>query len=212
MHSRTGALFLLAAFIAAPAFAQQRMYKCVDAKGRVYYTQIPPQECLGRATDELSKSGRVMNRNEPTPTPAQQAAREAARKKKLEDDANSKDERRKNMALLNTYSSENDIDEARARALKDAEAAIRAAENRIADANKRRKELDTEREFYANKKPPAKLVQEVKINENDVNANTALLDAKKKQISVINAKYDEDKRKYLELTRPPAAASAKAKK
>jgi hypothetical protein len=211
MLSRTIYFFLLAAFLAAPAAAQQRMYKCVDAKGRVYYTQIPPQECLGRATDEISKSGRVMHKNEPTPTPEQQAAREAARKKKLEDDARAKDERRKNMALLNTYSTENDIDEARARALKNAEAAIKDAERRIADANKRRKELDTEKEFYANKTPPAKLVQEVKTNESDVNANTALLDAKKKEIGIINAKYDEDKRKYLELTRP-AAASPKAKK
>lgn len=211
MLSRSIFLFLLAAFLAAPAAAQQRMYKCTDAKGRVYYTQIPPQECLGRATDEIGKSGRVIRKNEAPLTAEQQAAREAERKKKLDDEVKAKNERQRNMALLNTYSSEMDIEDARARSLKDAEATIKDAEKRIADANKRRKELDTEKDSYIINKPPAKLVQDLKINESEINTQTTLLNAKQKEIGVINARYDEDKRKYLALTRPPAASS-KAKK
>jgi hypothetical protein len=34
----------------------------------------------------------------------------------------------------------------------------------------------------------------------DIKNQTELLDAKKKEISVINSKYDSDKRRYLELT------------
>ena len=37
-----------------------------------------------------------------------------------------------------------------------------------------------------------------------------LLAAKKKEVDGINAKYDEDKRRYLELTKGPAAAPAPA--
>ena len=66
------AVLLLLAAATAPAWAQapQRMYKCVDAKGKVYYTQLPPAECLGRASQELNKSGTVViKRNEAALTP-----------------------------------------------------------------------------------------------------------------------------------------------
>lgn len=212
MPSRTVFFFLLTALLAAPAASQQRMYKCMDAKGKVYYTQIPPQECLGRATDELNKSGRVINRNEVPPTAEQRAAREAARTKKLEDDAKAKEERRKNMSLLNTYSSEKDVEDARARALAGTEAAIKASERRIADLQKRQKELEAEKDFYAKKTLPSKLTMDIRNTEFEIQTQTDSIEAKKKDMSVINAKYDEDKRKYLELTRAPAAPAAKAKK
>ena len=39
---------ILLALAAAPACAQQRMFKCKDSKGRTYYTQTPAAECLGK--------------------------------------------------------------------------------------------------------------------------------------------------------------------
>jgi hypothetical protein len=194
----------------APAAAQERMYKCVDAKGKVYYTQVPPPECLGRDTQELNKSGTLIRR---TPaaiplTPAQEQALEAERKKKIEDEERSKEERRKNLALLNTYSSEKDIEDARARALDEAQGAIEDTQRSIAGAQKRHQELETEKEFYAKKPMPFKLKQEITNNEIEIRNQTSLLDAKKKEISTINAKYDEDKRRYVELTSGKAAASS----
>ena len=107
MRSQTIVLLCSTLLAVAPAAAQQRMYKCVDARGKVYYTQVPPPECLGRDTQELDKSGTPMRKSQ-TPaalTPAQQKAREAELKKKLEAEERAKEERRKNTALLNTYSS-----------------------------------------------------------------------------------------------------------
>jgi hypothetical protein len=202
MRSQTVLFFCLTLLAVAPAAAQQRMYKCVDAKGKVYYTQVPPPECLGRDTQELDKSGMVMRRSQTpaAPTPEQQKAREAEHKKKLKEEEGSREERRKNTALLNTYSSEKDIDDARERALKEARAAIAETEKRIAGAHKRRKELESEKEFYIKKPMPLKLKQDITNNEIEIKNQTELLDAKKKEISVINAKYDSDKRRYLELT------------
>src|SRR5947208_16543988 len=116
MRSRT-TMFLCSTLLAlTPAAAQERMYKCVDARGKTYYTQVPPPECLGRDTQELNKSGSLIRKNPAVIplTPAQEQAREAERKKKLGEEEKSKEERRKNLALLNKYSSEKDIDEARA--------------------------------------------------------------------------------------------------
>jgi hypothetical protein len=196
-------VFLCSTVLAlAPAAAQQRMYKCVDARGKVYYTQVPPPECLGRDTQELNKSGTLIRKNPAVLplSPAQEQAREAERRKKTEDEERSKEERRKNLALLNTYSSEKDIEDARTRALKEAQVAIEDTEKSIAGAEKRQKELEAEKEFYVKKPMPFKLKQEITNNEIQIRNQTVLLDAKKKEISSINAKYDEDKRRYVELT------------
>ncbi len=206
MRSRT-MLFLCSTVLAlAPAAAQERMYKCVDARGKVYYTQVPPPECLGRDTQELNKSGTLMRKNPAALSPAQVQAREAERKKKIEDEERSKEERRKNLALLNTYSSEKDIEDARTRALKETQGAIEDTERVIAGAKKRRQELETEKEFYVKKPMPFKLKQEITNNDIEIKNQTSLLDAKRKEISTINAKYDEDKRRYVELTSGKAAS------
>jgi Domain of unknown function (DUF4124) len=213
MHKPSPALLCLCLGLlaAAPAAAQQRMYKCVDAKGKVYYTQVPPAECLGRETLELNKSGTLIRRNKPHSvlSPEQQRAQEEARKKKLEQEDQAKEERRKNLALLNTYPSERDIEDARARALSEAKAAIADTEKHILDAQKRKKDLEKEKEFYLKKPIPAKLRQAIADNEIEIKNQNGLLEVKKKEISTINAKYDEDKRRYLELTSGKAGASAK---
>lgn len=203
MRSQTVVFLCLTAFAAAPAAAQQqpqRMYKCVDAKGKTYYTQIPPPECLGRDTQELNKAG-ILKKSERPQSPAEIRAREEANKKKVEEDEKSREERRRAQALLATYPSARDIEEARARALKEAEAAIAETEKRVANAHKRKKELESEKEFFVKKPLPAKLKQEISNNEIDIKNQTALLDAKKKEISAINAKYDDEKRRYAELTK-----------
>ena len=211
MRSRT-MMFLCSTLLAvAPAAAQERMYKCVDARGKVYYTQVPPPECLGRDTQELNKSGTLIRKNPAALSPAQAQAREAERKKKIEDEERSKEDRRKNLALLNTYSSEKDIEDARTRALKEVQGAISDTERVIAGAKKRRQELETEKEFYVKKPMPFKLKQEITNNEIEIKNQIVLLDAKKKEISTINAKYDEDKRRYVELTSGKAASAAQKK-
>ena len=206
MRSRTLMLLCSTLLAVAPAAAQERMYKCVDARGKVYYTQVPPLECLGRDTQELNKSGTLIRKNPAAMTPAQEQAREAERRKKLEDEERSREERRKNLALLNTYSSEKDIEEARARSLAETQGAIVDTERRIEGAQKRHKELETEKEFYVKKPMPFKLKQEIANNEIEIKNQIVLLDAKKKEISTINAKYDEDKRRYIELTGAKAPA------
>jgi type II secretory pathway pseudopilin PulG len=205
MRSQAAVISVLCAVL-VPAFAQQspqanqRMYKCTDARGKTYYTQVPPRECLGRETTEMSKSGTVVQKSARAPTTAEVQAHEAERKKKAEEEMKAKEERRKNTALLNTYSSEKDIEDQRARALKEAQDAIAASERAISGAQKRQQQLESEKEFYVKKPMPLKLKNEISNVDNEIKNQTGLLEAKKKEISSINAKYDEDKRRYIELT------------
>ena len=204
MRSQAAVLLLSLAAL-APASAQQpptplHMYKCKDAAGKVYYTQVPPRECLGRDTQELNKSGVVVKQAEKRTSASEAQAQEAERKKKAEQDEAAREERRKNTALLNTYSSEKDIEDQRARALKEAQEQIAATEKSIAGAQKRQKELESEKEFYVKKPMPPKLKQEISNVDIEIKNQTALLEAKKKEIDTINAKYDQDKKRYVELT------------
>ncbi len=198
---KTLSLGLLLLCVTAGSAQAQRMYKCTDAKGRVFITQTPPVECLGRPTDVLNKKGTVIQRDEGQITEAEQTKRAAEAKKKADEAAAAKEESRRAKALLNTYSSEKDIEETRARMLQENEAAVLDTEKKIAGAMKRQKELENEKEFYAKKTLPAKLQQDIKVNELDLKSQQDLLAAKKKQVATINAKYDEDKKRYIDLTR-----------
>jgi DNA repair exonuclease SbcCD ATPase subunit len=202
---------ILLALAAAPASAQAHLYKCKDSKGTTYYTQTPPTECLGKEMDELSRQGTVVKKREAALTPEQIAAREAEEKRKKEEEALAKEEKRKNQALLYTYSSEKDIEDSRQRALKQAEQAAKDIEKRIEEAQKRAQKLAAEKEFYAKKPMPKKLRDDINNNELDLKAQQDTLAAKQKELGEINAKYDEDKRRYLELTgaKPKAASPPK---
>ena len=208
---------MLLALAAVSASGQQRMFKCKDDKGKTYYTQTPPPECLGKEIDEMSKHGTVVKKREAAMTPEQIAAREAEEKRKKEEELAAKEEKRKSQALLNTYSSENDIEVGRQRALKQADESSKETEKRLADAQKRALALAGEKEFYLKKPMPKKLQDDIKNNEIDIKGYQDALAAKKKELGDINAKYDEDKRRYLELTGvkakkpvgPAAAASPK---
>ena len=214
------ALLACALALAAPAAAQKTLYKYTDpVTGKVVYTDKLPADAAGKANEQLSRQGTVLKRNDAAPTSEQLAAREAERKKKLDDEMAAKEEKRKNTALLNTYSSERDIDEARGRALKANEDAIKEAERKVAEVQKRQRELAAEAEFYQKKPLPRQLQQDMQNNDTALKANTDLLEAKRRDTATIKAKYDEDKRRYAELMKsgtvpaaPVAAAPAPAAK
>ena len=174
--------------------------------------QASPSSFLGkRVTGAVTLTlagGRVVF--EAAPTPQQEAAREAERRKKQEDEIVAREERRKNQALLNTYSSEGDIEEARSRALKDNELAVKETEKRVDGALKRRKSFEAEKEFYAKKPLPAKLQDDIKGSDVAIKTQQVLLEAKKKEVININAKYDLDKKRYIELTKGGSAPAPQA--
>jgi Domain of unknown function (DUF4124) len=210
-------LLLCAAALAGPA-AAQKLYKYTDpVTGKTVYTERMPAEAAGKPNEQLNRQGTVTKRNEGALSPEQLAAKEAERKRKLDEDIAAKEEKRKNMALLNTYSSEQDIAEARARAIKVNAEAVDEAQRKLADAQKRQQELAGEAEFYTKKPMPRQLKQDIQVNEAAIASHTELLDKKKKEIEAINAKYDEDLRRYRELVKsgvaaPVAAAAPKATK
>jgi hypothetical protein len=214
---------LAAALALAPLVAQaqsQFTYRCVGKDGKKYYGSMIPEQCAGQRIEQLSNQGVVVRRIDPEGEEKMRAIKEAGAAKKREDDAIAQEATRRNRALLATYSSEKDIDEARGRALTDNDKAVKEIEQRIGEIKKRQAAYDKEMEFYQDgakqgdkkdkpgapapqakaPKTPPKLLQDMKGAESELTAQENLLAAKKKEIETIDAKYAEDKRRFLELT------------
>ena len=197
---------ILAALMIAPLAAQaQATYRCIGKDGKKYYGSTIPMPCMGRPVEQLNAQGLVVRRIDPDGEQKEREAKEAAAVKAKEEEAATREETRRNRALLATYTSERDIDDARARALADHHAAVHDFENKIDALKKRRTGFDKELEFYQDKKgstkPPAKLLDDINSVELDIKSQQDLLAAKKKDVDTINAKYDSDKKRYLQLTR-----------
>lgn len=206
------AILVLAAAL-APLTAHAQIIKCVGKDGKTYVGSTLPPQCAGQSINEMNKQGMVVKRSEAALTPEQRAAKEAegriAKEKEEEVARKEKEEMRKNKALLSTYGSEKDIEVARSRALADNEAAVKQTLDKVTQIEKTGINLRKELEFYKGKnKPPANVTQNIQNNEIDLKAQQELLSAKRKDVEAINAKYDEDKRHYIELTRGKAAAAA----
>lgn len=200
--SRIAIAMLAVGLTVAPFTAEAQSYRCVGKDGKKYYGATIPPQCVGQPIEQLNKQGLVTKRIDAQQSESERAAREADEKKKREEAAAAKDEARRNRALLATYTTEKDIEEARIRALADNEKAVKEIEARVAALQKRKTDLGKELEFYKGKNsPPAKLSQDVANADIDIKAQQGLLDAKKKEVSTINAKYDEDKKRFLELTK-----------
>jgi hypothetical protein len=162
-------------------------------------------QCVGRPVEQLNAQGLVVRRIDPEADEKEREEKEAAAAKNREQEAAHREEDRRNRALLATYTSERDIEDARARALADNEKAVKEVESRIDAIKKRRAGYDKEMAFYDDKKgksnPPAKLLEDIKNSEIDLKAQEDLLAAKKKEVQGINSKYNEDKKRYIQLTR-----------
>ena len=196
---------LAAGFLLAPLAAEAQSYRCTGKDGKKYYGSAVPPQCLGMPVEQMNAQGMVVKRFDA-------AASAAEREKKLVEDEErkkrevvSKEEGRRNRALLATYTSEKDIDQARARALKDNEGAVKDIEKRIGGLKKRQEELKKELDFFSGKnKPPANLAADLRNVEFDVETQEDLMAKKKKEVDQINARYDEDKKRYNELTKGAA--------
>ncbi|CAG0965485.1 hypothetical protein RHDC4_00952 [Rhodocyclaceae bacterium] len=192
---------VLAAAFALPAAA--RTFCCTDKSGRKICGDILPEQCEDRAYKEFGDKGKIRNVEAPL-TPEQKAQREAEEARKKEAERMAAEQRRKDQALLNTYTGEKEIDIARDRAIADHEALAKQAREKYERAAKRRQQLDKELEFYAKKPVPPDLKAQIKEAETEIVAQQKLMDDKKKDVEATRAKFEDDKKRYRELTTKPA--------
>jgi len=188
--------------------AQVRSYRCVTQAGRKYYGSTIPPQCQGELVEALSAQGTLLFRIEPPLTAEQRAAKEAEERKAAEAEAANREvqraaevQARRDRALLQTYTDEQDIERVRQRALASNREASAQVEARVAQLRNRQGNLAKEAEKYPNpSEAPEKLRQDIKALAYDLSLQEQLLASRKREAAEINARYDEEKRKYRLLT------------
>jgi hypothetical protein len=206
------AILTAAALILAPLAAhaqrsnEQYTYRCTGKDGKKYYGQTIPQTCFGQPLELINKQGLMVKRIDPEGDEKARLAKEAEAEKKRELEAAQKEANRRHHALLATYTSEKDIEESRKRDLANHQRGVQEVESRIGEIKRRQAQYQKELALFqetGNGAPPARLQQEITNAEIDLKAQQSLLDAKKRDAANINARYDEDRRRYREAVGKP---------
>jgi cell fate (sporulation/competence/biofilm development) regulator YmcA (YheA/YmcA/DUF963 family) len=195
---------LLAVLVASLVFsapAAAKMYKWVDEKGTTHYGETIPPEYANKDRAELDKSGRVINKKEVL-SPEERLAKEQEELKKREDTATSLERKRRDKALVNTYSNTNEIDLARSRNLQQVEGRINSTNSQIKMASDNLLAFQKEADALtkAGKKIHPTLQEDLKESQARLNKLQQELEKSKAEKAAVEARYDADKVRYKELT------------
>lgn len=199
-----GAALLLstAAFAAAQTGPRSgTIYCCTSAKHEQVCSEVLPPACYGREYKEMSPSGRV-KRVVPAPLTAdQRAAQEEAARQQKEREVQAAANRRRDQALLASYTSVGDIDQRRDRQVDEVQRSIQQYKERETELLSKRGAIQREVEFYKGKSVPEHLKRNAETNARDLSNLQELLAAKETEIETIRERFAQDRRRYIELTR-----------
>ena len=197
-----GALALAGPAGAAPTAGGSgggKFYCCTDQAGKYVCGDILPQACYARAYRELGADGRTVREIDAPLTSEQRTRRAAEEEERRVEAARQKEQQRKDQALLDTYVSLEDIEAMRKRTLDDVRQSIRNAETRIVEIKALRKKFENEAEFYKKKAMPAEIQKGLADTEFEIKAQESIIESKKKDMVTIQAKYDDDRKRFLDL-------------
>lgn len=210
MGSARLAEFVLVAAMAVPltAAAQNtngRTIYCCDAGGQQMCGDIFPTECYGRAYREISPQGTV-RRVVPAPPSAEEIARrdEAVRKRREAEEAALK-KRRLDQALLQTYPNVAEIESRRDRAVADLDRTIADLRAREVDLEGRQAAMLKDSESFNGKNLPVEIAENLRNIEAELEVQRAVISAKERERESIRLRFEEDRRRYLELTVPASS-------
>jgi hypothetical protein len=150
----------------------------------------------------MNKRGVTLKRIDAVATPAQRKAAEDQALRNKEEQKRLSEQRRRDVALIHTYTSTREIEEARERNLALPQQAIRGLEPRMKQAQERLKSsLAQAEELKRSGKPlPDYLADEISTQKLEVDVMRADIARHHSQIEAIRAKFETDRERYLQLT------------
>jgi hypothetical protein len=181
------------------AAAAGGMYKWVDDQGVVHYTDRIPAESVSKGATVLDKQGRSVKTIDPAPTAEQRKAIEVEAERQRELAKVDAERARRDRALTQSFSSEAEIDVARARAVSTMEAQLTTISAYIADMTRRKQDLEKRKAGYGTKPVPAAVENELNSVTDELTRQTALLAQKKEALAAVGKKYDADKQRWQEI-------------
>ncbi len=189
-------LFGAAALCAAISLtAEAKLYKWVDENGTTHYGEVIPPEYANREAQKLDK-GRVTERHDTF-----ESAKQKTTKTEAVEDKAAVEARRRDEALMASYSNEQEIDLARDRALSQVDARINSYTVLLKSAQATLDDLHKESDSFTQKgrKIPASLTEDIANAEARVAKLQKDLDTSQKDAEAVKARYEADKQRYRQL-------------
>ena len=199
-------LLASATFLAAAGQARAAMYKWVDEKGVVHYTDKMPPEAVDKASVELNKQGVPINKTEKALTPEQRRATEQEATRQREAARAQEELARRDRALVSSYTSEAEIDLARNRSLQTIKNVVLSSQAFSEQLNKRKTDVEAKKAESQGKPIVAVLDRELESIDGELARQADLIAQKKRETAAIVAKYDADKQRWRELVTAKAVA------
>ena len=186
----------------ADAVGAAKIFKWVDEKGVTHYGESIPPEYKDQAATEMSKHGLTVRKLDAAATGNE--ARKAAEEKAIKDREEKQrafEQRRRDMALMNTYTSAREIDEHRERTLQVPIQTLKGLEPRLKKAKDRLTSLQSQAAALTAKGKSAEaLDQDIADEQVEIQNIKADMDRSQAQIEAIKLKFDADKKRFMELS------------
>jgi hypothetical protein len=216
---------LLLALLHAPLASA--VYKCVDENGRTLFGDVPPAACAKVPIYQVSPSGLVLKRIDPTPTAQQVELQREERERREKEARAAAEQRRKDVALLNSFGSAKEFDVARDRNIEPILGRIAAAEERIKELDQREAQLSTQAQAFTERvgkdgqplETPAWMLEDLQRVRDERGNLRAAIGRYRKEIEELRVRFDTDKKRWIALKaaggsltpEPPAARSEPVK-
>jgi hypothetical protein len=205
-----GALLALALLLAGVDEARAAMYKWVDEKGVVHYTDKMPHEAVDNASVELNKQGIPVKKTDKALTPEQRQALEQEAERKREAARAQEEIARRDRALVASYTSEAEIDLARNRSLQTINNVILSAQAFSGQLNKRKADVEAKKAESQGKPVVAVLDRELESIDLELARQADVIAQKQRETAAIMARYDADKQRWRELVAAKTTAKSAA--
>ena len=190
-------ILLSLSIVAGSAYAESgKIVKWVDEKGVTHYGDVVPPQYANRDSTVINRQGMVIKRNlvndqQVDPAEAQQAA----------------EQQRRDRALKDAYTTEEEIDLAKERNLQMDEASMLGLQQSLSSAKNRQVMLKKSVDDLAKRKKPQPddLKKDVKDNEAEIAKIERQIAERRKAMDATRQRFDNDKQRFRELTRKDAA-------
>jgi len=190
---------LLAALALAAGAAEAALYKWVDDKGVTHYSDTMPPEAVNKGNVQLSPQGLPIKKTDPAITPEQRKAREAEEERQQEAAKLQEETARRDRALLDSYTTESDIDLAKNRSLRTVEMALKSAQAYSSQLTKRKADLAASKAALGSKPVPASVERELAATDAELARQADFIAQKQKELVTVAARYDADKVRWEAL-------------
>lgn len=178
------------------------IYKWVDDQGVTHYGQSIPPEYRDAAATEMNRRGLTVREIDAAQQPESPEAKAERAKQEREEKRRQYEQRRRDLALMKTYTSAEEIDLARERNLAVPTQALRGLEPRLKEAQERLSGLQAmaDKVVQGGQSVPPHLQDDIADQGLKVDGLRAEIDRYNALITAIRTRFDADRKRFVELS------------